>query len=380
MAQSPPLRGLLGHDHWASPRGWGWAGHPDSTSPASSSDSSGSCPCDGARGPSQPAPPARSGRAAEAAPTAPARARSAAAGGPRQSASEREKLRMRTLARALHELRRFLPPSVAPAGQSLTKIETLRLAIRYIGHLSAVLGLSEESLQRRRRRRGDAAAPPCCQLCPDGGGGGGGGPAQAQTQTPVQVQVQARAPGGLGSAAPWGSPPARPGALVAPERLGNGVPDVDPWVTPPYCPAMQSPPQLSQGRAPDAVLWTPPQACSGTQTSPEPRNQATPWTPPPAAPELAVVYQGISVSPESCLLPETPPLLSRPACQRLQPQTQWGCWSHSVEVLPSSENQGPGSAFQLGDESPSQSSGLQLSGCPELWQEDLEGAHLGIFY
>nr|XP_025858462.1 mesoderm posterior protein 2 [Vulpes vulpes] len=265
MAQSPPLRGLLGHDHWASPRGWGWAGHPDSTSPASSSDSSGSCPCDGARGPSQPAPPARSVRAAE-------------------------------------------------------------------------------------------------------------------TQTPVQVQVQARAPGGLGSAAPWGSPPARPGALVAPERLGSGVPDVDPWVTPPYCPAMQSPPQLPQGRARDAALWTPPQACSGTQTSPEPRNQATPWTPPPAAPELAVVYQGISVSPESCLLPETPPLLSHPACQRLQPQTQWGCWSHSVEVLPSSENQGPGPAFQLSDESPSQSSGLQLSGCPELWQEDLEGAHLGIFY
>lgn len=100
----------------------------------------------------------------------------------------------------------------------------------------------------------------------------------------------------------------------------------------------------------------------------------------PANQLLLSLLQGISVSPESCLLPETPPHLSRPACQRLQPQTQWGCWSHSVEVLPSSENQGPGPAFQLSDESPSQSSGLQLSGCPELWQEDLEGAHLGIFY
>ena len=74
---------------------------------------------------------------------------------------------MRTLARALQELRRFLPPSVAPAGQSLTKIETLRLAIRYIGHLSAVLGLSEDSLQRRRLQRSDAAPPRGCALCPD---------------------------------------------------------------------------------------------------------------------------------------------------------------------------------------------------------------------
>ncbi|XP_064425958.1 mesoderm posterior protein 2 [Mirounga angustirostris] len=374
MAQSPPLHGLLGHDHWILPQGWGWAGHPDSTSPASSSDSSGSCPCDGARGPSQPALPARGARSAEAAPTAPGRGRSGPAGGQRQSASEREKLRMRTLARALHELRRFLPPSVAPAGQSLTKIETLRLAIRYIGHLSAVLGLSEESLQRRRRRRSGAAAaaPRGCPLCPDGG------PAQAQTQTQAQVQVQARAPGlgsAAGAAASWGSPPACPGALAAPERLGSRVPELDPWVTPPYCPGIQWPPQLSQGRAPETALWTPPQVCSRRQTSPEPRKQAVPWTPPPAAPELAAaVYQGVSVSPESCVLPETPPLLSRPACQRLQPQTQWGCRSRSAEVLPSSEDQGPGPAFQPGDQSPSQSSGLQLSGCPELWQEDLVGA------
>lgn len=61
-------------------------------------------------------------------------------GGQRQSASQREKLRMRRLAQALHALRRYLPASVAPPGQSLTKIETLRLAIRYIGHLSQLLG------------------------------------------------------------------------------------------------------------------------------------------------------------------------------------------------------------------------------------------------
>ncbi|EPQ19579.1 Mesoderm posterior protein 2 [Myotis brandtii] len=91
-------------------------------------------------------------------------------------------------------------------------------------------------------------------------------------------------------------------------------------------------------------------------------------------------FRGICVSPESYLLPETPPLLPGPACQRLQPQTQWGYWSHSAEVLPSSEHQGPGPTFHFSDETPLQSSGLQLSGCPELWQEDLEGGHLSIFY
>ncbi|KAF6273276.1 mesoderm posterior bHLH transcription factor 2 [Rhinolophus ferrumequinum] len=356
MAQSPSLQSL---DHWILPQGWRWAGHSDSTSPASSSDSSGSCPCDGARGPSQPALSARGAGAAEAAQTAPGRARPGPGGGQqRQSASEREKLRMRTLARALHELRRYLPPSVAPAGQSLTKIETLRLAIRYIGHLSAVLGLSEENLRRRRRRHSDAALPRGCPLCPDGGPG-------------------------LGSAAPaagsWASSATCPGAPAAPERLGSRVLDVGRQVTPPYCPRMQSLPHVSQGRAPDAALWTLPQIRSGTLTSPQPGNQATPWTPPPAAPELTAVYQGIPVSPESYLLPETPPLLPRSACQRLQPQTQWGYWSHSAEMLPSSEDQGSGPTLQLNDESPLQSSGLQLSGCPEFWQEDLEGGHLGIF-
>ncbi|XP_059109287.1 mesoderm posterior protein 1 [Peromyscus eremicus] len=122
--------------------------------------------------------------------------------GQRQSASEREKLRMRTLARALHELRRFLPPSVAPAGQSLTKIETLRLAIRYIGHLSAVLGLSEDSL--RRQRHAGAASPRGCPLCPDGG------PAQAQS---LGLHLSPAAC----SRVSWGSPPACPGPRVVAE-------------------------------------------------------------------------------------------------------------------------------------------------------------------
>ncbi|XP_042526392.1 mesoderm posterior protein 2 [Dipodomys spectabilis] len=205
MAQSPPPppppRGPAGPEPWVFARGWARAGHADSASPASSSDSSGSCPCDGARRPPRPAPPA----AAAAAPPAPRRPRTrVAGGGPRRSASEREKLRMRTLARALLRLRRFLPPSVAPAGQSLTKVETLRLAARYIAHLSAVLGL--------RRRRPDAAGPRGCPLCPGPG------------------------PGPDGAA--WGDPPAAP--------------------PPPGCPP--SPPRP----APAAPLWTPPRAAPWT--------------------------------------------------------------------------------------------------------------------
>lgn len=122
--------------------------------------------------------------------------------GQRQSASEREKLRMRTLARALHELRRFLPPSVAPTGQSLTKIETLRLAIRYIGHLSAVLGLSEDSL--RRQRHADAASPRSCPLCPNGG------PAQSQT---LGLHLSPAACSGVS----WGSRPVCPDPQVVAE-------------------------------------------------------------------------------------------------------------------------------------------------------------------
>ncbi|XP_031704624.1 mesoderm posterior protein 1-like [Anarrhichthys ocellatus] len=75
----------------------------------------------------------------------------------RESASEKEKLRMRDLTKALHHLRSYLPPSVAPAGQTLTKIETLRLTISYISYLSAQLGLSEEALFQRREQ-GDTSA------------------------------------------------------------------------------------------------------------------------------------------------------------------------------------------------------------------------------
>ncbi|XP_066211889.1 mesoderm posterior protein 1 [Saccopteryx leptura] len=210
MAQSlcPPLS-----EPWMLPSGWGEAQPPLPSnrgcgcSPASSPNSWGSAPAGNpvlsSRRPGAPAAPGgpRVGRRGAGS--------SRLGSGQRQSASEREKLRMRTLARALHELRRFLPPSVAPAGQNLTKIETLRLAIRYIGHLSAVLGLSEESLRRPHQRRTDATLSRGSLLCPDGG--------------PAQAQTQARGLG-LSSVVPatgfWGSLHSYPeGAAVPPPAL-----------------------------------------------------------------------------------------------------------------------------------------------------------------
>ncbi|XP_076978504.1 mesoderm posterior protein 1 [Tamandua tetradactyla] len=200
MAQSlcPPRSGP-----WLRSPGWNAAPQlprpePDcGCSPASSPDSWG-------RGPAGSPQPSRAPPAARPGPRAPAARRrgSRLGSGQRQSASEREKLRMRTLARALHELRRFLPPSVAPAGQSLTKIETLRLAIRYIGHLSAVLGLGDDGRPRPRPPRRDPAAPRGCPRCPDGGR------AQAHTQGPAAAH---------GFATGWGSPAQGAGARAAPE-------------------------------------------------------------------------------------------------------------------------------------------------------------------
>ncbi|KAK2913417.1 hypothetical protein Q8A67_001816 [Cirrhinus molitorella] len=76
------------------------------------------------------------------------RPRSKFPGVKRETASEREKLRMRDLTKALHHLRTYLPASVAPVGKTLTKIETLRLTIQYISCLSAQLKLSEDEANR----------------------------------------------------------------------------------------------------------------------------------------------------------------------------------------------------------------------------------------
>lgn len=57
----------------------------------------------------------------------------------RMKASEREKMRMRSLAEALHQLRDYLPPDYNKRGQPLTKIQTLKYTIEYINKLSEIL-------------------------------------------------------------------------------------------------------------------------------------------------------------------------------------------------------------------------------------------------
>ncbi|KAM9061082.1 mesogenin-1 [Sarcophilus harrisii] len=63
----------------------------------------------------------------------------------RRKASEREKLRMRALADALHTLRNYLPPVYSQRGQPLTKIQTLKYTIKYIGELTELLNGAQRS-------------------------------------------------------------------------------------------------------------------------------------------------------------------------------------------------------------------------------------------
>uniref|UniRef100_A0A8C3BN79 BHLH domain-containing protein n=1 Tax=Cairina moschata TaxID=8855 RepID=A0A8C3BN79_CAIMO len=195
------------------------------------------------------------------------------AGGPRQSASEREKLRMRRLAQALHRLRHYLPPALAPAGQSLTKIETLRLAIRYIAHLSALLGLSEEALARRR-----GAAPRHCPLCPQGLG---------CCQPPPAPAPRDASPPGMGV---WGSPPVMEPPLVLQEApdMGTGA-----WGSPSYGPALETPPVLHGTPASVSGSWSSPLCSLGAVTPLEP-----PWS--------CAAATGPGTVPSCCLEPSAP--------------------------------------------------------------------------
>ncbi|KAM6351955.1 mesoderm posterior protein 1 [Alca torda] len=261
---------------------WGCRGPPDpegysSSSPAPSPDSCGLSSPATARGPCRgPATPRLRGG-----PGGRKGVRGPGPGGPRQSASEREKLRMRRLAQALLRLRHYLPPALVPAGQSLTKIETLRLAIRYIAHLSALLGLSEEALARRR-----GAAPRHCPLCPQGLGCcqapnphlhppapaprdasppdtvGWGSPPMMGTALELH-----RAPG-MGTGA-WGSPPFGSAVGTPPEVLG--VPDtgVEAWGSPPYIPVEGTPPELHGAVASNASSWLSPPHCAGAGAPPD---------------------------------------------------------------------------------------------------------------
>ncbi|NWV49443.1 MESP1 protein, partial [Daphoenositta chrysoptera] len=185
-------------------------------------------------------------------------------------ASEREKLRMRRLAQALLRLRHYLPPALAPAGQTLTKIETLRLATRYIAHLSALLGLG----------RG-APAPRHCPLCPRGlgccqdtdprdasppGAAGWGSPPMAGTSPELHG-----APG-MGTGA-WGSPLCSPAAGTPPEVLGGPEMGLGTWGSPPYTPAAGTLPdvlgELNKAVTSSASPWLTPPHCAGAGAPPD---------------------------------------------------------------------------------------------------------------
>ncbi|NXW22628.1 MESP1 protein, partial [Circaetus pectoralis] len=261
---------------------WGCCGPLDhegysSSSPAPSPDSCGLSSPAVARGPCRgPAAPRLRGG-----PGGRKGVRGSGPGGPRQSASEREKLRMRRLAQALLRLRHYLPPALAPAGQSLTKIETLRLAIRYIAHLSALLGLSEEALARRR-----GAAPRHCPLCPQGLGccqtpdprlhlltpalrdasppGTVGWGSPPMVGTPLELHG---APG-MGTGA-WGSPPCGPAAGTPPEVLGAPDMGMEAWGSPPYIPVTGTPPELHGAVASNTSSWLSPPHCTGAGAPPD---------------------------------------------------------------------------------------------------------------
>ncbi|NWH82349.1 MESP1 protein, partial [Piaya cayana] len=188
-------------------------------------------------------------------------------GGPRQSASEREKLRMRRLARALLRLRHYLPPTLAPAGQSLTKIETLRLATRYITHLSALLGLSQEAPAAPQ-------APRHCPLCPQGlgccqppnpllrppspGSVGWGSPPMAGGQ-PHEAPVMG----------PWRSPQCDPAAGTPPELHGACGMGREAWGSPPYVAVMGTPLELHRAPVMGTGPWGSPHCDPAVGTPPE---------------------------------------------------------------------------------------------------------------
>ncbi|XP_074140959.1 mesoderm posterior protein 2-like [Sminthopsis crassicaudata] len=330
MANSPRQQ-FPRQEDWLLPQdwGWGWESPSDSISPTSSSDSYSSSPSYGHPSTTESLPQTLGCHPPEPPTSAPfqrnRRERGGPASGQRQSASEREKLRMRNLSRALHELRRYLPPSVAPVGQSLTKIETLRLAIRYIGHLSALLGLSEESL-RRRRREGTMQS---CPLCPDRLGFC---PDQTQSLSPLSQAPKAYSP-----LLPevWASSPSCQLVLPQPKRCGEQNINARSWGSLSCC--LGSPTRSDlPGRRHEAIgFGNPLPACPGTQTPPklhwEKATDPASWAIAPHSSELTTLYQVITTSPESSLPALTGPYQSQPMPQRCQPElpTQWDCWGYN---------------------------------------------------
>ncbi|XP_059571356.1 mesoderm posterior protein 1-like [Alligator mississippiensis] len=305
----------------ALPQLWGWA-PAESTSPSSSSDSFSSPPAP-ARDPFVGHGPRRalSLPAEPVAAPCPGRRARAGCGEPRRSASEREKLRMRTLARALRTLRHFLPPTLAPAGQSLTKIETLRLASRYIAHLSAMLGPRPPAPRRR------------CTLCPAGlgcsqvPGLGAASPAlQEPAAEPWGSPETGSPPGPAGSqstgAGAWVSPSSCSEAGTPPEPCGAQLWEPGAWVSPPHCPEAGAPLEL-----PEPPAWMLPAFCSEAAADPEPDGTGAvdtrPWGSPPLPACCQQQVGHISPARDSAQVPHGCPQSAQVTYSHLQSAQAW---------------------------------------------------------
>ncbi|XP_051653026.1 mesoderm posterior protein 1-like [Manacus candei] len=285
---------------------WGCRGPPDtlgysSSSPAASPDSCGLASPAAGRGPCRghaaPRPRGRKGARGGGGP-----------GAPRQSASEREKLRMRRLAQALLRLRHYLPPALAPAGQTLTKIETLRLATRYIAHLSTLLGLG----------RG-APAPRHCPLCPRGLGccqdtdpRDASSPGTVGWGSPPMAGPPPELHGAPGTGTePWGSPPFGSAVGTPPEVFGGLDTGLETWGSPPYIPMTGTLPEVFEGPSIGMETWGSPPYTPATGTSPEVLGVSyiamDTWGSPPYIPavETSLEFHGAVASIESPWL--TPP-------------------------------------------------------------------------
>ncbi|NXM78587.1 MESP1 protein, partial [Serilophus lunatus] len=182
------------------------------------------------------------------------------------------------------------PPALAPTGQTLTKIETLRLATRYIAHLSALLGLGQGPLGPRH-----------CPLCPRGLG-------CCQNTDPPE----ASSPGAVG----WGSPPlaGTPPELNAAPGMGTGA-----WVSPSCGSAAGTPPEVLGG--PDTALetWGSPPYIPVTGTLPDalggPSIRVEAWGSPPYTPATGTPPEVLRISDiglETCGSPPYIPAVGTP--------------------------------------------------------------------
>ncbi|XP_057583231.1 achaete-scute homolog 5 [Hippopotamus amphibius kiboko] len=81
-----------------------------------------------------------------------------------QKRNERERQRVRCVNEGYARLRGHLPGGLAE--KRLSKVETLRAAIRYIKHLQELLSAAPDGPGPREPRAPDSSAPPCCSASP----------------------------------------------------------------------------------------------------------------------------------------------------------------------------------------------------------------------